>query len=432
MNDTKVIPTGQVKVRPSNGHPPEEDWPGWEPKYLEPIDPPFMQPLPEIPADWDFSPPPEPPHQPPSTPAEKEFNARRRARKLHLLSIEDVEEKEIGWLWPRWLPHGFAWLEGDPGTSKSMFATLLAAIATTPRPFPGDSDPRLPVNVLYLSSGEDPDSVIKQRFRNCGGNLKRMFVLDVKKIMSDPQAGNAAGLPTLPDDAPLLLEAAHECQAKFVVLDAGFSFISSEEDIFNDHEFRAAIEPFARAVSEAGLVALGLRHFTKIRQSTANQGIGAVAGTAVARSVLVMNLEPGAPSHRLLGCSKLSYGARPEGSLIFDIQAEGPIATAWLTYTGPSGVSVGSSTAMARNPKVAEAHIFFGRLKDAFTTALAATNLPLEALDGYEQSVDSVARGVGYSGENFPNSTPGRRLKKELSVKSLKVKDKSFWALKLD
>ena len=399
--------------------------------YREPLpEPPREQPTPDPPVDGVPEPPPEPPQGPFN---DTELQDARDHRTLHCRSIAEIRTRPVGWLWPRWLPHGFAWLEGDPGVNKSMLAILLSALSTTGRAFPGDTQGRSPMNVLYLTSGEDPDEVIRERFLRAKGDPQRMFLLDVRRIMTDPKVPKQAqGLPVLPDDAALIMDTARGLKVSLIILDVAYSFVSTKHDISSDHSLRAALEPFARTVADAGMTALGLRHLTKARQQAQHAGIGAVAGTAVARAVLVLNKDPKSSSTRLLGCTKLSYGAPHEGSLAFEVEAEGPLGAAWLSYSGTSEISASRATRLARDERASESERVFAQLCTAFEGAFKGQErIPLRG-PVKETNVDSLATKAGYvAAEDFNRSRLARRVKTTLHIEAKQIKEgktpKWYW-----
>jgi hypothetical protein len=314
-----------------------------------------------------------------------------------------------------------------------MLAVYLAALVTNGEPFPGEALSRDPRTVLYLTSGEDPDEVIRARFLRAKGDPRRMFLLDVRRIMTDPAVPEPArGLPVLPEDAGRIMDTAHSLGASLIVLDAAYSFVSTKHDIFNDHSLRAALEPFARTVADAGMVALGLRHLTKTRQQAQHSGLGAVAGGAVARAVLVLNRDPRQADMRLLGCTKLSYGSPHSGSLAFEVQAESPTGPAWLAFEGESDVSASRATRFARDDRAAEGERLFAQLRTAFEEVYRGQDrIPLRG-PAKEVNVDSLAARAGYVDPgDFTTSRPGRRLKRVLGLQAQQVREKGrprwFW-----
>jgi hypothetical protein len=371
-------------------------------KLIQPADAPTLE-------GWPF--PPDEPQGPTDTP---ELKQARRSRTLHLRCGDSVPLTPVGWLWPRWLPHGLSWLEGDPGTNKSMMTLYLGSLVTRGLPFPGETEAAPPASILYLSSGEDPDEVIMSRFIRVGGDPSRIFLLDVQKIMSDTEVKEEVrGLPVLPDDASLIVQTAQDCGSTLILLDAGYSFVSSKQDIFNDHQLRAALEPFARLCAKSGITALALRHLTKVSRGAQHSGLGAVAGGAVARSVLLMNIEDEkAPEYRTLGCSKSSYAAKPKKQFSFKVNADSDIAPAWLSFEGTTDTTIGKSAAASRNPKIKESQILYSNLLKAFTEAFAASpKLPLRG-PANALNMESVARSAGYTdSSDFKDTNHARRLK---------------------
>lgn len=78
------------------------------------------------------------------------------SRRPEILTLSQVEGKEVDWLWRPYLPNGMlAMLSGDPGAGKTYIALAIAAAITTGRE-PCSGQLRKPADVLCLSVENSP------------------------------------------------------------------------------------------------------------------------------------------------------------------------------------------------------------------------------------------------------------------------------------
>ncbi len=55
----------------------------------------------------------------------------KREKNYRLINMEDVEAREVNWLWYPYIPYGkLTIVQGDPGEGKTTFILYLAALLT--------------------------------------------------------------------------------------------------------------------------------------------------------------------------------------------------------------------------------------------------------------------------------------------------------------
>ena len=65
--------------------------------------------------------------------------AEKREKNYRLINMEDVEAREVSWLWYPYIPYGkITIVQGDPGEGKTTFILHLAALLTK-----GEASPSL-------------------------------------------------------------------------------------------------------------------------------------------------------------------------------------------------------------------------------------------------------------------------------------------------
>ena len=103
---------------------------------------------------------------------------------LIVLSMEDVEEKRVEWLWQEKIPLGaVSAYTGNPDTGKTTAYCDLAARVTTERDFPGAKFPSgVGGEVLMLCAEDDYSRVIKPRLVAAGADVKAVYFVEKVEI----------------------------------------------------------------------------------------------------------------------------------------------------------------------------------------------------------------------------------------------------------
>lgn len=102
-------------------------------------------------------------------------------KKLKLINMEEVETKEVDWLWYPYIPYGkITIVQGDPGEGKTTFILQLAARLTRGEKFPCDEAERTPSNVIYQNAEDGLEDTIKPRLLEAGADCSRILVIDEK------------------------------------------------------------------------------------------------------------------------------------------------------------------------------------------------------------------------------------------------------------
>lgn len=72
---------------------------------------------------------------------------------LKIISMDEVQSKEVNWLWYPYIPYGkITIIQGDPGEGKTTLALRLAALLSKGEALPYDNTEREPVKIIYALS----------------------------------------------------------------------------------------------------------------------------------------------------------------------------------------------------------------------------------------------------------------------------------------
>lgn len=202
---------------------------------------------------------------------------------LQWASFDDIEEREVSWLWPRRIARGkMHLLAGEAGVGKSFWLCWLAAQVTRGGTWP-DGGEIAAGRVAMLLGEDDPSDTIKPRLRAHGADLARVQLLQARQINGRPHAidlQDCAGLiqqhcDTFPD-------------LRLLIVDPVTEFLRAETN--DNGQVRQALNPLTAVIRECGLAVINLTHLRKSNGrdkpgDIMNRVLGAGAFTAQARVV---------------------------------------------------------------------------------------------------------------------------------------------------
>lgn len=93
---------------------------------------------------------------------------------LKIISMDEVQSKEVNWLWYPYIPYGkITIIQGDPGEGKTTLALRLAALLSKGEPLPYDNAERDPVKIIYQTAEDDLEDTIKPRLEAAEATARR-------------------------------------------------------------------------------------------------------------------------------------------------------------------------------------------------------------------------------------------------------------------
>ena len=99
---------------------------------------------------------------------------------LKLIHMEDVQTREVNWLWYPYIPYGkITVIEGDLGEGKTTLARTLVALLSRGQPLPCDEDiPYEPISIIYQTAEDGIDDTIKPRLEKANADCSKIRVID--------------------------------------------------------------------------------------------------------------------------------------------------------------------------------------------------------------------------------------------------------------
>lgn len=319
----------------------------------------------------------------------------------------DVEEKPIRWLWPGRVPAGaLTVLDGDPALGKSLITIDLAARLTTGLSMPFSIEPAAdPAGVMFLAAEDSAEHVIRPRARVAGVDLHRCRVSECIRI------GDRERPIRMPDDIDALEREITAHGIGMLVIDPFLAFLAQTVDSHKDQSVRDVLHLLKLLAERTGAAVLPLRHLNKAGSGNAlYRGMGSIAITAAARSVLTVDNHPSDTELRVLASAKCNIARSPKSLTYRIADRDGLPIVEWVGECDLTANDLG---------------IPGGRPDRARDTA---TDFLLDILSAGSKPEEEIEKEAKREGIKLSTL---RRAKRELGVKSDKTGFKGGWTWEL-
>jgi DNA repair protein RadA/Sms len=214
-----------------------------------------------------------------------------------LWRADEVETRDMKWLWYPYIPFGAAtMIFGPGGMGKSHLACDIAARVTTGVAFPHQTITREPGNVLMLSAEDDMNVVLVPRLKNQKVDLHRVFIPDSTFVL------DKVGMRDME-------EYMSDCHATVVFIDPVVSFIGGKVDINKANEVREFTGALHQHAMRTGTAVIIVHHSRKGRDGEDyDKAMGSADFNNAMRSVLFASQHPTGQG-RILKHVKSNYSA---------------------------------------------------------------------------------------------------------------------------
>lgn len=225
---------------------------------------------------------------------------------FRLQTVAEIEEQEVRWLIPGYIPEGqITLLAGDGGEGKTaIWCNLVAGITTGCStildhdvPFNGK-----PGDVLFFSSEDSVPKVLKKRLRGAGADEKRIRFID----MADEN------FSLIKFNAPELEQIIAETRPVLVVFDPLQSFIPPDVQMGSRNAMRQCIAPLVVMGEKYGTTFLIVMHTNKKQNAYGRTRCADSADVwDQARAVLIAG-STGDPGEHYLSLEKSNYSSEQQ------------------------------------------------------------------------------------------------------------------------
>lgn len=229
--------------------------------------------------------------------------------KLKLINMDEVQAKEVQWLWYPYIPYGkITIIQGDPGEGKTTVVLKIAALLSNGENLPCDDTKREPINIIYQTVEDGLDDTIKPRLVDANADCTKIKVIDESTTPL-----------TMLDER--LEQAIVTTGARLVILDPIQAYLGATVNMNVANETRAVMARLGGIADRYNCAIILIGHMNKGGGKASYRGLGSIDFQAVARSVLIVGRLKDNPSMRVIAQGKSSLA--PEGdSIAFELNKD--------------------------------------------------------------------------------------------------------------
>lgn len=280
-------------------------------------------------------------------------NDKTKAEHVRLRCLADVEEKEVSWLVPEYIPRGqIVLLGGDGGSGKTtLWNALAAAISNGEKVFfdktPYDFAKGKPGKVIFFSSEDSVACVLKSRLKKAGANMENILFLGIEDD----------NFSKIKLNSPELKELIRRERPSLVIFDPIQGFIPENADMSKRNTMRNILSPLVGLGEETGTTFLIVIHTNKRSNVSGRNRIADSADLwDIARSVLIVGNVKNSDLH-YISHEKSNYGMKGQTAL-FNIEDGKAILDSYTDKKDYDFVSERDETVVSGTSKVEKAKEF--------------------------------------------------------------------------
>jgi len=229
-----------------------------------------------------------------------------KQKKIELISLDTVEEREAEWLVPQYIPKGCITILGaEGGIGKGLiWSTIAAEISRGEMSFleGGSLQPRVQHDnrtVIVFSSEDSVEITIRKRLRNANADLTQIKTIPLEDDrFKEVKFGSE-----------ILRDIIRQYKPALVIFDPLQAFISTDKDMAKRNHMRAELEPLIALGVQYGTSFIVVMHTNKMTGAYGRQRLADSADMwDIARSVLLCGRVPGSDGLIYISHEKSNYG----------------------------------------------------------------------------------------------------------------------------
>lgn len=330
-------------------------------------------------------------------------SSKKEQNKLSLTCMADIEEEDVDWLYPPYVPKGKITIcAAYPGTGKTFLLCYMASCVSTGRQFfnqiPFSDNPG---KVIYLTAEDGIGDTIKKRLRICGADMTNIATVLDNKIQ-------------LMFDSPEIEEFMKSYKPDLMIFDPFQAYIGAEVDMNAPNRTREKLGRISELAEKYNIAVVLICHFNKNGKGDAiTRVLGSTDIMGICRSYIALGLVPGEENMKFMSHEKSSLEKRGK-TILFEINPE----EGGIKFLGENMLTMDDYTAI-RNKK-------------------RSSNAP--AVEAAKQFIiDQMPKGKRFASEvknlagaNKISEASLRRAREELGIIVRKTKEyppKSIWIL---
>ncbi len=228
--------------------------------------------------------------------AEQKINGTAEPSSINLVCMDDVEEKELKWLYCPYIPRGKITLcSAHPGSGKTWVMCYAVACVSTGKQFFNVSPFDLkPENAMYITAEDGLGDTIKRRLRSCGANMKNVYSI------LDPNA-------EMTFENPKLEEIIKEVRPALLVMDPMQAYIGANVEMNAANKTRPVLTRLASLAERYDTAIVLVCHLNKNEKgSSITRTIGSMDIPGIARSSIAIGNVPNEEFQKFMSHEKSS------------------------------------------------------------------------------------------------------------------------------
>lgn len=179
-----------------------------------------------------------------------------KTNRFQLTSFNDIDVKEVEWLWKPYFPMGkISFIAGDPGSGKSFQTILLASIVSKGAKLPL-SEVNAPKGAVIIQNGEDgAGDTIKKRLISFHADYNNIYMIDLKE-------GHEESNDIMLSDISELDELFEVIKPKLVIFDPITAFLG-DVDMNSATKTRMLLKPIGKLAEKHNCAIVFVIHRNK-------------------------------------------------------------------------------------------------------------------------------------------------------------------------
>ena len=172
---------------------------------------------------------------------------------LTLTKASDVEQREVDWIWPGWLPRGeLTLLAGQPKTGKTTLALSVASILSRGGQWP-TGERATKGDTIFWTAEDSLEKTVAPRLSAAGADMDRIrFINYGKRVPFSPS-----------QHMGILQESIQDDDVRLLILDPVITVLDSKRDSHKATDVRHGLADLQNMIGGLDLAVIGITHFAK-------------------------------------------------------------------------------------------------------------------------------------------------------------------------
>lgn len=264
---------------------------------------------------------------------------KKQRERITLVSMSDVKEEEITWLYQPYVPRGKVTIcAAYPGTGKTYVLCYMTACVSTGRSFFN----QVPFKdtqgkAIYLTAEDGIGDTIKKRLRICGANMENIATVTEKTALQF--------------DSPEIEDFMKDFKPDLMIFDPFQAYIGAEINMNAPNETRDKLNHIADLAEKHDVAVVLICHFNKNGKGDAiTRVLGSTDIMGICRSYIALGAVPGEDDMKFMSHEKSSLDKRGK-TILFEIDPD----KGGVVYLGENNLTMDDYTAIRNKKRVSNA-----------------------------------------------------------------------------